>query len=404
MTTYPLPTLAAQVTATGISAPSYADILASLKASLQSIYGSDAYLEPDSQDGQMLAIFASAINDANNMAIAVYNAFSPATAQGTGLSSVVKINGLARLIPSNSSATVNIVGQAGTQIVNGLVEDENGNKWALPALVTVPVGGLIAVTATAVVSGAISAAAGTINVIATPTRGWQSVTNPADAVVGAPVEDDATLRRRQSVSTSLAAVSVLDAMVGAIANLSGVTMWAAYENDTGSTNSLGIPAHSISMVVEGGDAQTIAQMIAQQKTPGTGTYGTTTETVYDQLGVPSTIHFFAPTHVTLTVVITVKALPGFVTPTQTAIAAAAAAYIAGLGIGAGTLDGTDKVYLSRVEAVAALMGSGVEKTFNITSVQLSRTGAGGLAAADVAIAFNELAKCDASTNVTVTVT
>ena len=82
MTDYPLSTLAASVTATGISAPPLEDILGSLQASYRSIYGSDAYLEPDSQDGQWIAILATAFNDCNNVAIAVYNAFSPSSAQG----------------------------------------------------------------------------------------------------------------------------------------------------------------------------------------------------------------------------------------------------------------------------------------------------------------------------------
>lgn len=402
MTTYPLPTLAAQISPTGISAPSYADILASLQASYRSIYGSDVYLDADSQDGQLLAIFANAVNDANNMAIAVYNAFSPSTAQGAGLSSVVKINGLARLTPSKSTATVNIVGQAGSLITNGIIADANDNHWSLPVSVTIPVGGAITVTATAVNAGAIDAAANTITKIITPTRGWQTVTNPADAVAGAPVEGDATLRRRQAVSTSLAAVSVLDATVGAIANLAGVTMWAAYENNTGSTNGLGIPAHSIAMVVEGGDATQIAQTIARQKTPGTGTYGTTTEVVTDPIGVPSTIHFFAPTHVTMTVAIGIKALTGYVSTTGDALITAVVNYITGLGISVDDLNGTGKIYISRVEATAALMGSGLEKTFNVTSVTLSRTGTGGLAASDVVIAFNELPIC-ATSDVALTV-
>ena len=59
-------------------------------------YGSDAVLTPDSQDGQLLAVFAQAIYDNGQALIAIYNSFSPATAQGAGLSSLVKINGLAR--------------------------------------------------------------------------------------------------------------------------------------------------------------------------------------------------------------------------------------------------------------------------------------------------------------------
>lgn len=71
--------LSAKVTAEGISAPDYQTILSTLISYFQQIYGSDAYLEPDSKDGQMVALMALAIHDANNMAITVYNCFSPAT-------------------------------------------------------------------------------------------------------------------------------------------------------------------------------------------------------------------------------------------------------------------------------------------------------------------------------------
>lgn len=64
--------LSATVTAEGISAPDYQTILDTLTSYFQQIYGSDAYLEPDSKDGQMVALVALAIHDANNTAISVY--------------------------------------------------------------------------------------------------------------------------------------------------------------------------------------------------------------------------------------------------------------------------------------------------------------------------------------------
>src|SRR5260363_114935 len=75
-------TLSVTIDATGIHAPSYADVLNALKAQYRAIYGPDVYLENDSQDGQWLAVLAKCIHDANSAAISVYHAFSPATAQG----------------------------------------------------------------------------------------------------------------------------------------------------------------------------------------------------------------------------------------------------------------------------------------------------------------------------------
>lgn len=401
MTTYPLPTLAAQVTAVGISAPSYADVVASLQASYRAIYGSDAYLEADSQDGQWIAVLAQAIHDVNQAAIATYNAYSPSTAQGVGLSSTVKINGLARLVASNSTAAVVVVGQVGTVITNGVVADTNDNKWNLPATVTIPLAGQITVTATAQELGAITAAAGTITKINTPTRGWQTVNNPADAIPGAPVESDATLRRRQAASTAQAAQTPMAGIYGALANLPGVTALAGYENDTGVTNSFGLPAHSISFVVEGGDVVQIAQTIAQKKNPGTGTYGTTSELILDTMGASVTVNFYQPTQVPLKAAITIKALAGYVSSTGTALQQAVANYMNSQGIGAGATDGTGKIYLWRVGAIAAMMGSGLESTFDVTVVQIGKV-SGALGTSDIAIAFNELGTCDVA-HITLTV-
>lgn len=68
----------------GIHKPDFEVVLDYLKGAYRSIYGADVYLENDSQDRQLLGLFATAINDANSMAVAVYNAFSPASAQGRG--------------------------------------------------------------------------------------------------------------------------------------------------------------------------------------------------------------------------------------------------------------------------------------------------------------------------------
>lgn len=383
MTTFPLPTLAATITPAGISAPSYSDIYTSLQASFQSIYGSDSYIDPDSQDGQMLAVFAQAISDANNACIAVFNSFSPSTAQGAGLSSVVKINGLQRLIPTNSQVDLTITGIAGTTITNGIAVDTNNNQWLLPATVIIDASGAITATATAANPGSITAAPGSIISIGTPTVGWQTVTNNAAAAIGAPVESDAALRVRQSISTENPALSVLAAIVGAIADLIGVIQLKVFENDTNFTDNNGIPAHSIAAVVEGGDATQIAQTIERKKSPGCGTFGSTTIEVEDSTGLPIDISFFVPTQVPITVYVTVKALPGYTSSTGTLIVQNIVNFITALGINAN--DGL----LSISALYAPAYDTGFGKTYNITNLQISRSPAVP-ASTDLAIAFNEL--------------
>lgn len=376
------------IDATGISAPAYQDVLDTLTSRVEGAYGSDIYIDPDSQDGQMVAIFAQAIHDCNQQAIAVYNSQAPSYAQGAGLSARVKINGLKRQVPTNSTVNVTIVGQAGTVINNGVVKDEAGNLWNLPATVTIPFGGTIVATATAQVTGNIAADIGTVDIIYTPTLGWQTVDNDVSAAApGAPVETDAALRNRQFESVANPGQAIIDSISAAIGNVPVVERFLVYENATGSTDSNGIPAHSISAVVEGGDVSLIADAIASRKPPGIQTYGTTSETVFDERGLSSTINFFVLAEVQMFAMILAKALPNYLSTTGTLAVSAIAISLGELDIGQDSewselfppakLKG-DAALEASAAANAPMVGftqqqlDALAKTFNVTAIYQSR--------------------------------
>ncbi len=351
------------ISATGISAPGYQTILSTLQSVYQGIFGSDAYLDPDSQDGQFLAILAQAISDTNATIIQAYTDFSPASGQGVGLSSMVKINGLTRNTPSNSTAPCTVVGVAGTVITNGQAVDTNGNIWLLPTSVTIPAGGSVNVTVTAQNSGAISAGVGSIDGINTPTYGWQSITNTAAATTGAPVEQDGALRQRQATSVVTPAQTVVDAIYGAIANVSGVTLVDVYENDTSSTDANGVPAHCIAPIVSGGSLTDIATAIMLRKSPGGVTYGTTSVTVNDPNGYPTTVNFFVLSYIQIYVDLTIQPLTGYVATTGQTILNAILQYINEGGIGA-------PVEYFGVAGPAGLSGDAATISSGLTQAQL----------------------------------
>lgn len=381
-------TIAPVIDANGIQVPPFEDVLVFLQGKYREIYGADVYLENDSQDGQFLGVIATAVNDTNAAIVAAYNSFSPATAQGNGLSSVVKINGISRATPSNSQVNVKLVGQAGTTVNDGAVTDANGFRWLLPAVVTIPPAGEITVTATCTTAGAIPAAAGTVNQIATPTLGWQTVTNDDPASMGAPVESDAALRRRQETSVALPSKTVLSGILGAVQSLDGVTAAVIYENDTDATDALGLPEHSIAVVAQGGDSAEIAEAIMRKKTPGTATYGTTTVDVIDDVGLTHAIKYSVPEDVRTVVKVQLKPLSGYTTQVASDIKTAVAAYINALGIG-------QAVFRTRLFMPAQLNGGTGSATFELVDVLIAEHPATP-ASADVPIAFNELASCQVS--------
>ncbi|EOV6170836.1 baseplate J/gp47 family protein [Klebsiella pneumoniae] len=379
--------LSATVTAEGISAPDYQTVLDTITGYFQQIYGSDAYLDPDSKDGQMVALVALAIHDANNTAISVYRSFSPATALGDALTSNVKINGITRRAATNSTVDLLLTGTVGTTITNGSVRDTNSVVWNLPATVVIGSDGTVVATATCANSGAVAAVAGSVNGINTPTRGWASVTNPLAATVGIEAETDAELRVRQSQSVALASLTPFAAVDGAIANVEGVTRHKLFENDTETTDANGLPAHSISAIVEGGDATEIANTIRSTKGQGVSTYGTTAVIVTDKYGNPYTIRFSRPVDVPIYVSITIQALTGYSSEVGDEMKAAVAAYINSLAIG-------DSVLLSRVYSPANLgvVSGGNARYYDIMELLIGRT-AEGVTAGNVVLAYDESASC-----------
>lgn len=388
--------LSATVTAEGIGAPDYQTILSTLTSYFRQIYGSDAYLEPDSKDGQMVALMALAIHDANNAAIAVYNCFSPATAYGAALSNAVKINGIARKGATRSTADLVLYGTAGTAIANGSAKDNNNIVWSLPSSVVIGIDGTATITATCVNSGAVAALAGTITGINTPTRGWSSVTNPAAATVGIAAETDAELRTRQSQSVGLSSLTPFEAMDGAIANIAGVTRHKLYENDTGVADSNGLPPHSICGVIDGGDVSTIANTLRGKKGQGVSTYGSTAVTVSDLYGNPHLISFSRPIDVSVFAAVTLQVFTGYTSEIGEQIKQAIADYVNSLAIG-------DDVLLSRLYSPANLgvVSGGSARYYDIIELMIG-TSADCMAAANITLAYDAAAICSVD-NIQITV-
>jgi uncharacterized phage protein gp47/JayE len=289
---------------------------------------------------------------------------------------------------------VTVVGQTGTQIFGGQVQDQQGNLWNLPDTVIIPDAGQIDVTATAVNFGAIVAPDNTINKIFSITLGWQTVTNANPATPGAPVEQDGTLRERQLISTSNNGETTLQSIQGAVGQVAGVTRVKVYQNDNPTPDTNGIPRNSIAVVVLGGDITAVATAIEQKKDTGTGTFGTTIVTVIDPVGLPIPIRFFELTEVPYYAVVTLTPLTGYTSAIAAQIAAALAAFVSCLAIG-------ETCYKNWAESIAGLSGS-AQQTFIITNFTQG-TAPNPTGTADIDVAFSS-ALTAAAANITVNAT
>ncbi|UUZ85676.1 baseplate J/gp47 family protein [Paenibacillus sp. P26] len=384
------------ITNTGMSIPSYVDIRDQLIADAQTIFGSDIYLEPNTQDYQWIATVATKLYDSFLTAQAVYNSRGPATAIGPGLDVIVGVNGIKRKAGTASTATVTLIGTPNTTITNGIVGDVNGNNWSITSPTTISSTGTVTALATCQTVGPITAGPGEINRIVTPTLGWTGVTNPVAAVTGTMTETDASLRARQAMSTAQPSQAIIEGLNGAIAAVSGVKRFVVYENYTDTTDSNGIPRHSIAVIVEGGADQDIGNAIYNRKPPGTGMLGNISVPVTDRYNSISNMLFSRPTSVDIDVTINVKQISGYTQSMTTAIKDAVVSFLNSL------LIGQDLIISSLWGTVLSLNQSLAAPTFSVTSVTATRHGQ-TQGTSDIAIAYNEVAHGVVG-NITVNVT
>lgn len=373
------------IDSTGMHVPTYNDILEDLISSMKNIFGDDIYIDEDSQDYQQISIFAKKIFDTNSLAMLVYNNRTAITAIGYGLDNMCAMAGITRIPATYSTVQLTITGDEGTVITNGQASDGT-YIWDLPEEVTIPSGGTITVQCRCETSGNITAAPNSITTIVTPQYGWIGVTNNYSASPGTNVETDAELRARYAASTLLPSATVLDGIKSAIQSIVGVTRCVIYENDTNTTDDRGLPPHSITPVVEGGDDLAIATQIFFKKTPGCYTNGTTEITITSEFGTETEIRFYRPTYKNVYVKVFLTKLSGYSESYEDNIKNAIVNYVNGLDI-------SEKVFRQILVSVAiSQMGSISSPAYAITDVQLSTDGT-TYSSSDISMLFNEAGQC-----------
>lgn len=152
-----------------------------------------------------------------------------------------------------------------------------------------------------------------IDTISTPILGLDSAYNPTSGAVGRYKETDDELRERFRNSKFYQAANILESIIDALINVDGVEDVVVYENDTNTTNALGIPPHSFMPIVLGGLTTSIADAIWKNKPTGIQSYGDTPVTVVDTQLVQHTISFKRPEPVPIYISISITEqgiLPG----------------------------------------------------------------------------------------------
>jgi uncharacterized phage protein gp47/JayE len=145
------------------------------------------------------------------------------------------------------------------------------------------------------VLGEVQQDANTINNIATPILGWDSVNNPDPGTPGNDTETDEELRIRFRDSKFIRAQNITDALYSALISLDGVLSAGVFENETDVYDpTFDLPPHSFRAVDQGGSPSDVAQTVWKNKPLGIKAEGNTFSTIVDSQGFPRDIRFDRP--------------------------------------------------------------------------------------------------------------
>jgi len=274
-------------------------IVSELQESYREKFGNLIDLSVYSQDGIRLNMTADVLDENWKLAESVYNAVFLTTATGVNLDRVCGQGGLLRQPAKRAIVDLEFTGEDLAEIPLGTIcQTASGIQF-----ITIE-DGVISGTTTVVKASAVEAGASgnvaslSVNEIATPIVGIDSVENPDPASLGRAIETDAEFRLRykeRGVAGGSSAVSIQTILN----NVESIITAIVYENATAFTDVDGRPPYSMEAVIEGGNNNDIANALLNNWPGGTESYGSLTATIIDNKGITRNFKYNNPTDITI---------------------------------------------------------------------------------------------------------
>lgn len=367
-------------------------------------------LDPSTPDGLKLAHDAEVFSALDETLQQAYNSKDPNKASGVDLDVIASLTGTSRSEGTASTVTgfvLSGVASPLTTVPAGTIFESvtTGSRWTLDQQWTLDSSGQAVVDITCTEIGPIEADAGTITRIITTVPGLTSCNNPSPATPGTEIESDSSLRVKRATAVGRPGNNQIDSMLGELYAVDGTRRVKVYENDTNTTDSNGLPPHSIAPIIDGGTDADVAMAIYTKKNPGVALYQAGTPVSVDVVSPTypdnvKTIKFSRPEYVDMMIAVTIKNDGSLPSNTQDLIRDAFIEFASGGLVPAEfgfKVDGFDigetvpySTLYTPINKVIGQYGNSYVQTLTVN---------GGTT--NVAIAFNELSRWTSS-NITVT--
>lgn len=273
---------------TGVVPPSEQDVLAGVQADTDAAFGGGVNPALNTPQGQLATTETAVIGQANAAFCWLANSMDPAFAAGRMQDAIGRIYFITRNPAQPTTVACTCTGAAAIIPDGAQAKDAAGNTYSCVTGGTLPPGGgSITLNFANLVSGPIPCPVGSLTIISQVIPGWDSITNPADGVLGSNTESRAEFEARRQQSVAKNSRGTIQAIQGAVLDVPGVLDAFSYQNDTSTpVNYRGatIGANSIYVAAVGGNDLDVATAIWSKKSPGCGYSGTTVIVVTDTDG------------------------------------------------------------------------------------------------------------------------
>lgn len=357
----------------GLQIPSLQDIIDFLSNGFRTIYGADINLNPNTADGQMIALQAQAIFDTYQQMANVYTTFDPDQATGINLDRDCAYNNVQRqpgsytqqLVAITNSGSITLTGLDVSPNFPYTVSDTQGNQYQLITTITLSTPGTTALAFEATVLGPIQSAPNTITVPVTVLPGVTSINNPTGpSSIGVNEESDPSLRIRRQNSTALPSKGYLQGLLGALLDVDGVSYAFIHENTGSSVDGTGTAGHSIWCIVDitGSDVSLIQSEVAEaiyvKRNAGCGLRGSDTVNVPQVDGTTFAVEFDTSIYQNLWFRAEVDAITGVIDRSYIA-SSVLAAFGNSYGIGASADSSSIVAYIKAIAPNAYVFNEGL---------------------------------------------
>jgi uncharacterized phage protein gp47/JayE len=308
----------------------------------------------------------------------VSNSGNPNTAEGVALDCVAAVTNSKRTPESYSYAMVEITGTAGRTIPKGWVRtvQETGARFKTGPEAEIPpeVEQPLVIKFTAEDPGPIEAPVEKLTEGAA-LPGVTTVSNPADAILGAYALTDGEFRPQRDEDVKSKGGGTIPSIRAALKELTGgvdpVTYVKVFENRTKLVDSAGRPGNCVHCFLVGGAHDDIIETIFLKKGAGIQAYGSITETYTDEDGQEYIIGYDRPSDINIHILVAISEIDSdFPTDGADQIGNLLAAY------GAANQKIAVNVLYSYVKASYSSVKGIVNHEFYIASEEITEPGAG----------------------------